>query len=273
MARIRSVHPGQWTDEAFVSVSMAARLLCIALRNEADDNGVFEWKPLQIKMRLFPADPVDVAELLAELLSSGQVCCGEIEGRKYGAIRNFTKYQRPKKPNPIHPISDDFQIFVGLSTSSSPPVPHQFPTSTEDCSQMEEGGGNGKGKEDADASSVGNARGARLPDDWFPEPLPDDFIRKHGLTQQVVADEFEKFVDYWTAQPGARGRKSDWQATWRTWLRKATEYRPRGAPPDQRRKSAMRNTMDAIEEYFGNDGPSPETDNRNAAHRLAFFER
>lgn len=74
-----------------------------------------------------------------------------------------------------------------------------------------------------------NARGTRLPNDWVPEPLPDDFVRKHGITQDIVQNEFEKFVDYWAAVPGAKGRKLDWQATWRTWLRNSRDYRPRQA--------------------------------------------
>ena len=56
MARIRSLHPGQWTDEAFVAVSPLARLLALGLRNEADDEGVFPWKPVTLRMRLLPAD-------------------------------------------------------------------------------------------------------------------------------------------------------------------------------------------------------------------------
>ena len=56
MPRIRSVHPGQWTDENFVSCRPTARLLALGLRNEADDQGIFEWKPLTLKMRLFAAD-------------------------------------------------------------------------------------------------------------------------------------------------------------------------------------------------------------------------
>jgi len=36
-------------------------------------------------------------------------------------------------------------------------------------------------------------------------------------------DEHAKFCDYWRAQPGAKGRKSDWPATWRNWMRRAAE--------------------------------------------------
>ena len=30
---------------------------------------------------------------------------------------------------------------------------------------------------------------------------------------------FAQFRDYWVAQPGAKGSKTDWLATWRNWVR------------------------------------------------------
>nr|WP_314074751.1 hypothetical protein [uncultured Roseococcus sp.] len=97
MPRIRSIHHGQWTDEAFVSCSMAARLLAIGVRNLADDQGVFPWKPLTLKMQLFPADNVDVSALLAELSETGQLQRFEMNGQAYGAIRNFRRWQRRQR--------------------------------------------------------------------------------------------------------------------------------------------------------------------------------
>ncbi len=57
MARIRSIHPGLWTDEAFVSLTPYARLLFMGIWTECDDMGSFEWSPLKLKMRLLPAVP------------------------------------------------------------------------------------------------------------------------------------------------------------------------------------------------------------------------
>lgn len=34
------------------------------------------------------------------------------------------------------------------------------------------------------------------------------------------------FIDYWIAQPGARGVKVDWAATWRNWMRKKQNESP-----------------------------------------------
>lgn len=129
MSRIRSIHPGLWTDEAFMGLSAYARLLFIGLWNEAFDDGVFEWKPLTLKAKIFPVDGVDVPALLAELVAAGCVrACG-----KYGLIRNFRHFQRPKKPNSSGLLQPQDHEYVGL-------VPNQSPTNTEQDEQMEEGG-------------------------------------------------------------------------------------------------------------------------------------
>lgn len=58
------------------------------------------------------------------------------------------------------------------------------------------------------------ARGTRLPADWMPS---DNLDR---------TSELEKFRDYWIAQPGQKGVKVDWDATWRNWIRRADERAP-----------------------------------------------
>lgn len=76
----------------------------------------------------------------------------------------------------------------------------------------------------------------RIPDNFE----PDEKMRAWFLGEQLgsVIDgklEHAKFVDYWQATGGARGRKLDWPATWRNWMREAAEraqrrgYRPPGS--------------------------------------------
>ena len=116
MARIRSVHPGQWTDVGFVSCSPLARLLAIGLRNEADDHGVFVWDALQLKMRILPADNVDVLALLDELLKYNQVRkFADQSAKEYGVIRNFRRWQRPEKPKFLYPFPDNVIDYAGHS--------------------------------------------------------------------------------------------------------------------------------------------------------------
>lgn len=143
MARIRSVHPGLWTDGAFVSLSSFARLLFMSIGCECDDMGSFEWSPIKLKMRLLPANTAHVGQLLNELADAGAVIRYEIGGKSYGAVRNFCCYQRPKKPNSTHPQTDAVRDWVGtearLTRDGSEPVENHLPTGGEKTTP-EEGG-------------------------------------------------------------------------------------------------------------------------------------
>lgn len=146
MSRIRSIHPGLWTDENFVSVSAYARILFMGIWTECDDKGSFVWSPLKLKMRLLPADNIDAGDLLDELLAANLIAAYEVDGKSYGAVRNFCKFQRPKKPNDIYPQTPEIAKFAAFEAPSeavgSEPVPNQFRTDTEKPKQMEDGGGN-----------------------------------------------------------------------------------------------------------------------------------
>lgn len=144
MPRIRSVHPGLWTDERFASVSPLARLLFIGIWTECDDAGSFEWSPVKLKMRVLPADNADAGELLAELEAAGCIMSYELDGRQLGAVRNFTKYQRPKKPNSTYPQTDEVRNYC---SGKAEPVRNQLPTGGEKAPQMEDGGGSTEAKE------------------------------------------------------------------------------------------------------------------------------
>lgn len=54
------------------------------------------------------------------------------------------------------------------------------------------------------------------------EELPDNWHSECRRIQPKAdpAKVFEEFRDHWIAQPGAKGRKSDWTATWRNWCRR-----------------------------------------------------
>ena len=72
-------------------------------------------------------------------------------------------------------------------------------------------------------SKASSVRGSRIPDDWSPD---EKAAAEAGLTNGKVSLEAAKFRDYWTAQPGQKGVKTDWAATWRNWCRKAAEFAP-----------------------------------------------
>jgi hypothetical protein len=147
VSRIRSIHPGLFTDEDFVCLSDGAQIFYIGLLTEADDQGVFEWKPLSLKMRLRAATNSPVDDLLGELIAAEKIAAYEIDGRKYGAIRNFRKFQRPKSPNAIHPLPPEWGNYVGLTQSISEidgEEKRDLPLNGEKEFQMEDGGGRRK---------------------------------------------------------------------------------------------------------------------------------
>ncbi len=63
------------------------------------------------------------------------------------------------------------------------------------------------------------ATATRLPADWNPSDAALEFCKttRPELNPRDVADRFR---DYWVAVPGAKGRKTDWVATWRNWVRR-----------------------------------------------------
>lgn len=58
----------------------------------------------------------------------------------------------------------------------------------------------------------------RLPDDWQPKEKDILLMREHFPSIDLKL-ETHAFRDYWRSVPGAKGKKSDWDATWRNWIR------------------------------------------------------
>lgn len=77
--------------------------------------------------------------------------------------------------------------------------------------------------------------------DWVAETLP-------GLNPVT---ETERFCDYWRGVPGAKGRKLDWPATWRNWMRKAAEYQRR---PAARRSGPAARSEEAMLAWLASEG-------------------
>lgn len=62
----------------------------------------------------------------------------------------------------------------------------------------------------------------------------------------TVWDDHLEFLDYWRGAPGVKGKKADWAATWRNWMRRANERRFRR--PVQQFKTANEKRQDAMDD-------------------------
>lgn len=82
--------------------------------------------------------------------------------------------------------------------------------------------------------SVPRERGTRIEPDW----MPDRELIAQMQTECPAVDlqaEHKVFIDYWIAQPGQKGVKLDWPATWRNWMRrKQNDARHQKLTPTQR---------------------------------------
>lgn len=121
MPRIRSIHPGIFTDRKFMGLSNEARVLLIGIWCHAWDDGVFKWDELELKARILPCDNVNIPDLLDELRGQDLVRIFEIDGCQHGAVRNFQKYQKPKKPSVSGNLPEDLEEYVASSEAKECP--------------------------------------------------------------------------------------------------------------------------------------------------------
>lgn len=179
MARIRSLHPRLFTDERYMALSFPARELIKGLWTEADDQGVFEWKPLTLKARIMPADAVDIPGLLDELIAGKFIARFEAGDHSYGAVRNFCRYQRPQKPKIAYPLPADLRAYVGAKEQPSQSfeqqqldlVAYQSRTGTRKSPQRKEGRGRRKdvgGKREEGDSESSSADREKKPNNRAP---------------------------------------------------------------------------------------------------------
>ena len=93
MARIRSIKPEFWTDGRIVQLPYETRLLFIGLWGFADDCGHIEDEPIRLKLQILPADDIDPADLIDQLIAVG------VLERLTGCLRikHFEKHQRVDK--------------------------------------------------------------------------------------------------------------------------------------------------------------------------------
>jgi len=247
MARIRSVHPSLWTDEDFVQMSVVARLFLIGLWNEADDYGIFEWKPFRLKMRLSPADNIDAASVMEEIKGAGFVVHIERDGKPYGVIKKFRKYQRPQKPSPpIIALDDLIKSIIALvdPSSGNEPVNENSGSPTGIPAQMEDVGC----KRDIGIELDNPLAQPLIAASAAPEKIYDldeiELACREALGNEIApadpdigpmalcAGKYTLDAVCTTLESQARKRRRSQVRTWKLWAEIVTEALAKERPPD-----------------------------------------
>jgi len=232
MARIRSVKPELFLHEGLFDAEeetgLPVRLAFIGLWTQCDREGRFKWRPRRLAAAILPYDQVDFSRVLDALATRGFVEKYSVGRVDYGVIPSWTRHQvinnresASEIPAPPQHAENNDEL------TRAPRVDDACPTESQSC-KAEGKGRERKGKE-GDNPPTPLSRGERLPADWS---LPDDWLAwavAEGIPKPSA--EAEKFRDYWCAQPGQKGRKLDWLATWRNWCRNARDrQKPRDGP-------------------------------------------
>lgn len=239
MARARNLKPSFFTNDTLAEIDPLGRLLFQGLWCLADREGRLEDRPKRIKAELLPYDNCDVDSLLSDLNRYGFIERYAVGEQRFIQVVNFSKHQNPHVKE----------------AASSIPAPDKHSASTVQALEIPEQAGlipdspfpltdSGFQREDAPAKPSPAARGAALPKDWEPDDEQISFCRQErpDLDPRAVASRFR---DYWIAQPGAKGRKSDWPATWRNWVRNEHAV-PRAGPQRQTRHDQQKQILDEL---------------------------
>ena len=88
-------------------------------------------------------------------------------------------------------------------------------------------------------------KGARIPEPFMLTAKMKQWARDEGITINIDKATRE-FVDYWRGVPGQKGKKLDWEATWRNRMRELNERGTYG----QNGRSAQRRTVPSDDFVF-----------------------
>lgn len=97
MARSRNIKPGFFQNEDLQELDFATRLFFIGLWTEADKEGRLEDRPKKLKNALFPADDVEVEQMLEGLAAYGFISRYERAGKKIIQVVKWAKHQNPHR--------------------------------------------------------------------------------------------------------------------------------------------------------------------------------
>lgn len=140
MARIRTIKPEFWKNEALSELPEATHMLAAALLNYADDEGYFNANPRLVQAECFPLRElsVSVPTSLISLSRVGFIDLGKgDDGREYGRIVSFTSHQVINRPTKSK--IKDLSIAWGVSLNTHGVIrDHSLPEGN-----REQGTGNG----------------------------------------------------------------------------------------------------------------------------------
>lgn len=105
-------------------------------------------------------------------------------------------------------------------------------------------------------------KGSRIPEDWVLTKVLGEWAMNEKPSWSIddVRKQAESFKDYWTARAGAAALKCDWDATWRSWVRKSNDMPANSVVPksggyvvnkSQAIEDANKRTLEEMKRKYG----------------------
>lgn len=229
-----------------------ARFVLLAIADCANDDGAEAYPSLAALTRKTKLSERTVQAALSKLAEIGELVIARNAGprgcNKYRIVmRTPAESAPPQNPHPAESAPPPPQISHPTpADSASDPRKSRTRTVIEPSLQPS--------VEPSLPRKRGDG-GTRIPEDFAATEEMIMWAREN--TPLVGGKETAAFVDYWRSQPGQRGRKVDWIATWRNWMRRAQSDAERGngrASPRQSATNRAVNEALALAEQIGQQG-------------------
>ncbi len=220
MGRIRSIKPEFPQSEDIGRLSRDARLLFVQLWTLVDDAGRTRAASRMLASLLYPYDD-DAGDLmtgwLAELERNGLIQVYNVEGAHYLQIAKWLKHQKIDHPSASR-LPEPSEILAKPREPSRTLAPDLGPR-TLDMDQ------------DQEKKRSQSSRGTSLPDDWMPTNDDVAYGSRLGLDARQIGVAAED-MRLWAKANSNRsvGRKADWSATFKTWMRRKKQEKPNAKP-------------------------------------------
>ena len=231
------------TSEAVASLDWAAEVFYRRLHSIVDDFGRHEAGHQLLRAKCYPlqTDSVrvaDIARWMAACQKSGLILVYGVNGKQYLEVCKFGQQTRTASKCPPPPIDTPCEPLLAIDSKCLQTLSNDsLGVVVGVCVSEVEQGASPAAPPPAEPKEK---RASRLPDDWT---LPAEWAgwarnERPDLNPDAVA---AVFADHWRAKPGKDGRKTDWLATWRNWVRNerakpalaaAPSAVPRGKPAE-----------------------------------------
>jgi hypothetical protein len=199
-----------WHDDKTAGINGNEMLLLLALADVADDNGRCRF--------LADEDDLTYAALAAKVRVDRRTIerlIPKLRERELVTHTPGTK-DRPNEFAIAVPWAKTSTDKVSVNGSDSPTAASEFTDTVSGSTSLI--------RKDvvSGAQKRTTAKGSRMAEGWKPSPALLAWAVINSPSVEPLR-ETDRFVDYWIAAPGAKGVKSDWDATWRNWMRSSHE--------------------------------------------------